>query len=1425
MRADLGAAIGVAPLAGAMAVAASLMIPAAAQAQSVWGAGATNTTDYNLNTNWGPAASPVVPGQSAVFKNNGKINVNVTAGPISPDSWTFNANAKSFTIGGADVNFSMAGANGGIINKANSGQTITINNNIGETLAGVRVQQTGNSTLILSGANTYSGNTTISAGTLQVTNNSSVGTGNVVLNGGLFQADGLSDLKFNNKFKINTAGGAIDANGVALTLSGNISDGAGAGPLTILDSSAGSGRVIMTGNNTYTGGTTICNCATLQLGTAANSGSIIGAVTNEGAFNIVNANTSGITTVTNQSGAFITFRNSTDAGPMTIDNHVFASTTFNNASAGNATINNIGGFGIGVVEFNKTSSAGSATINNAGFSYVVFNDQSTLAGAQIVNKDAGLVFFYSQSGAGNAASSITNNDQGQVHFYNKSTAGSTTITNTDFGVLDFNNHSSADNATIINSSAIGMAFLNQSTAGNAFITANNNSATYFFDRSDGGTARFETEAGSLVDFSGSRGVNNDGRINAGSIAGAGNYYIGGGNTLVVGGNDRSTEVSGVIADNNPCGCTTGPGALEKVGLGTMILSGANTYTGGTTITSGTLQLGNGGASGSILGNVVNNGIFAINRSDGFAFNGVISGSGEFQQIGAGATTLTNINTYTGPTTVTAGTLIISATGSITSDVTNNAAFTNAGTVTGSLTNTGTANNTGTITNGLTNTGTVNAAGVVNGAIANNAGTFTVTGTLSGDSSFTNAASAMLVIGGAGAYTLQGMLNNSGAVTVAGGGQLIATAGGITNNTGGTIMVAAGGTVQDDLNNAGMVTNGGAYIANVAANTGVITNQAGAIWTGNAANNAGGMLNNSGSWTGAVANAGTFVNNAGATVSGLLTNTAGITTNNGSLSGGAFVSGGLLTGTGSVGNTTIANGGAFAPGSGTPGSFMTVAGNLAFQSGALYLVGLNPATSTFASVTGTAALNGGAGAAFLAGSYVAKQYTILTAAGGVSGSFSSFDTLGVPASFTATLSYDAHDVFLNLDLGLAKYSGLNVNQQNAANALVNFFNTTGGIPAVFGTLTPAGLTQASGELATGSQQTTFDAMKLFMSLLTDPFVAGRGDGVTAGAVPPSFAEENDDASAYAANGKARSKSERDAYAAVYRKAPVASDTFNQRWSVWAAGYGGSQTTDGNTALGSNNTRSSIGGVAVGADYRFSPYTLAGFAVAGGGTNFSVANSGSGRSDLFQAGAFVRHNVGAAYLTAALAFGWQDITTDRIVTIAGTDLLHANFNANAWSGRVEGGYRFVAPWTGGIGITPYAAGQFTTFDLPAYAEQALAGANTFALTYGAKSVTDTRSELGIRTDKSFAMPDGIFTLRGRAAWAHDFNPDRAIGATFQALPGASFVVNGAMQASDAALVTGSAEMKWLNGFALAATFEGEFSGVTRSYAGKGVARYTW
>jgi uncharacterized protein with beta-barrel porin domain len=520
--------------------------------------------------------------------------------------------------------------------------------------------------------------------------------------------------------------------------------------------------------------------------------------------------------------------------------------------------------------------------------------------------------------------------------------------------------------------------------------------------------------------------------------------------------------------------------------------------------------------------------------------------------------------------------------------------------------------------------------------------------------------------------------------------------------------------------------------------------------------------------------------------------------------------------------------------------MTISGNLAFQSGALYLVQLNATSATFANVTGSATLAGNVEVVLGAGSLTKKQYTILTAAGGFGGT--TFAGVNMLPGFAPSLTYSANGVFLTVTAALGapgtpggvgggsagsggSGGGLTIDQ-HVATAINGFFNGGGALPPGFlplfgltgGNLGIA-LTQLSGETATGTQQTTFDAMNSFMGVLTDPFMAGRGMGAGASGATP-FAGDGE-ANAYASNGKPRSRSERDAYAALSAKAPPAAP-FAQRWNVWAAGFGGSQTTDGNAVLGSNTTTSRLGGVAVGADYRLSPFTVAGFALAGGGTSFSVANGGSGRSDLFQAGAFVRHEAGPTYLSAALAYGWQDITTDRIVTIAGLDQLHAQFNANAYSGRVEGGYRFATPW---MGLTPYAAGQFTTFDLPAYAEQALSGSNLFALTYGSKSVTASRSELGLRTDKSFAMPEGILVLRGRLAWAHDFNTDRAIGATFQTLPGASFVVNGAVQAHDAALVTASAEKRWPNGWSAAATFEGEFSQVTAGYAGKGVVRYSW
>ena len=225
----------------------------------------------------------------------------------------------------------------------------------------------------------------------------------------------------------------------------------------------------------------------------------------------------------------------------------------------------------------------------------------------------------------------------------------------------------------------------------------------FGDTSDGGTAR------AIINGNGSFDISQltDGGMNIGSIEGNGSFFLGA-NTLTVGGNNLSTTFSGIIADGGSRSGTGG--SLVKTGGGTLILSGANTYTGTTTVNGGTLQIGDvnnagslaGGAvgvnsggtfalvnvSGNALANNITNGVggvgtVTVNSANSITLSGKLTdgaaGKLALTQNGAGTTVLTNTNSYTGATTVNAGTLVVNGSLATGSTVTVNSTGTLAGT--------------------------------------------------------------------------------------------------------------------------------------------------------------------------------------------------------------------------------------------------------------------------------------------------------------------------------------------------------------------------------------------------------------------------------------------------------------------------------------------------------------------------------------------------------------------------------------------------------------------------------------------------------------------------------------------------------------------------------------------------------------------------
>jgi autotransporter-associated beta strand protein len=725
----------------------------------------------------------------------------------------------------------------------------------------------------------------------------------------------------------------------------------------------------------------------------------------------------------------------------------------------------------------------------------------------------------------------------------------------------------------------------------------------------------------------------------------------------------------------------------------------------------------------------------------------------------------------------------------------------------------------------------NVGGSTSFANSSSAGNATVITNLGGTTSFTNSSSA----GNATVITNPGGTTSFSQFSTGGDAAFTTLAGGVFDMSA---LIAPGMT-------AGSIQGQGTYF--LGSNTLTVggnnlsTTVDGTISDGGAAFGRGGSLVKTGNGiltlSGTNTYTGTTTVNAGALVVDGSIARSSLTTVN---------SGAVLLGGGTVGSTVVNAGGVLVPGPvGTPGT-MNVAGDLTIQRNAFYVVQVNPLMASRLNVSGDASLDGTVAAVFFPGIYLSRSYTILTADNRRTGRFEDLETFGLPRNFRARLDYFNNSVDLNLraqlipddvfpgrpvtlpsipglplppeDLPGSALPPFTATEINVGRAIDNFFNNGGTLPPAFvslfglsgGNLTTA-LDQLSGEPATGAQKVAFQLTDQFLNVMLDPFVDGRS-GV-GGADHPAlgFAPERETMPPDIAH----------AYAAVLKEPPKAVPVYEPRWTVWGGAYGGSNRTSGDLAVvGSHDLSANTAGFAAGLDYRLTPDTVAGFAFAGGGTRWSLSQGlGGGKSDAFQAGVYGATRAGPAYLAAAFAFANHWMSTDRLAV---GDRLTADFNAQSYGGRLEGGYRFGTPYGG---ITPYAAIQAQSFHTPGYTETD-AIANGFALTFNSRDATDTRSELGTRFDRVLAVySNAVLALRGRVAWAHDWVSDPTLMPVFQALPGASFIVNGATPAKNSALTSAGAELRLANGVTLLAKFDGEFAAHSSTYAGTGTVRYRW
>ncbi len=651
-------------------------------------------------------------------------------------------------------------------------------------------------------------------GTLAITGTGSITNSSGVVDNGTFDIAGST-----GGTSITTLSGsgsvALGAQTLTLSQASGVFSGAinGTGGLVVAR-----GTETLSGKNTYTGLTAISTGTSLLL-TGTGSIATSSSVTSNGTFDI-SGSTGGASvttlsgsggvalgaqtlTLTQASGVFSGAINGT--GGLTLAGGA-ETLTGTNTYSGTTTVSN-GTLALG----SGGSLANTSNLVVSGGTFNLGGNSQTLAGVQLLSGSIANGNLVSSSNYDLQSGTISANLGGSVSLA-KSGTGTVVLNGT-------NNYSGG--TTVSAGTLQGNA---SSLSGNIV----NNAAVVFSQSSSGtyggsmtGTGTLTKQGSGLLVLTGANAYSGGTTVSAGTLQG---------NTASLQGNIRNnaTVVFDQATAGTYAGSLSGTGALTKQGAGVLVLAGANTYSGGTTVSTGTLQ----GNTASLQGSITNNAAVVFDQASSGTYSGGLSGTGSLTKQGIGSLTLTSANTFGGNATVAAGTLtnqgILSNQATLTT--LSNTSFNNINT----LTNTGTISNQGEFSNSgrLINQGSINLTNSNYSGIFNNE----LTGILDNQNNF--------VIQNPGSFTNRGNINNSGNLSISNSGSVaswgnfsnsgnlsISNSGSVTSwgnfSNSGTVNISNSGSVASSGNfsNSGTVnisTNAEVYSWGVFNNSGTVT---------------------------------------------------------------------------------------------------------------------------------------------------------------------------------------------------------------------------------------------------------------------------------------------------------------------------------------------------------------------------------------------------------------------------------------------------------------------------------------------------------------------------------------------------------------------------------------------------------------------------